>query len=430
MFLALYRIIKARFFSLNILSRYLLTMAGFWFYAAGHQAVDTVRLTIFIHGTVGSAFLFLDTQNVVHDRLNPHSRYVRMVNEFRNNPGLQQDQLLFYPGLHRWSPETPEALIKEELSAKAKKVAANFIIPVYECAQRHTKGVLEDRLYYMFGHGGFLSQTYRAKAALELYYALSDIYAFYKIKYKNVFIDIVAHSHGGNIALNLARCEDVHAKGLRVNNCILLGTPIQVETAACAYSSFFTRVINIYSEGDSIQDRDWMSTVARKSYKKFSDERLSIGRAKSSDVHDVRMLVNNNSRIVGHANMWLMGMQPAFCSIVHPLPLVVVVPWITSLVDAYSAAQLDCNIMTEEEQIVLTLSEAGSSTPLVCSPDIYQPLAPLLEAVHANWHPSLNKTFPILNARDRGIIFNTFKNAWFSPQKIKNELSAAFHCYA
>lgn len=82
---------------------------------------------------------------------------------------------------------------------------------------------------YIFGWSGKLSFTEREKEARNLYHALQNI----SIKYKNTYntqpiIRIIAHSHGGNVALNLAKIhKQENAFALYVDELILLGCPVQ-----------------------------------------------------------------------------------------------------------------------------------------------------------------------------------------------------------
>ena len=118
---------------------------------------------------------------------------------------------------------------------------------------------------YIFGWSGKLSFTEREKEARNLYHALQNI----SIKYKNTYntqpiIRIIAHSHGGNVALNLAKIhKQENAFALYVDELILLGCPVQKETAYYTADPIFKKIYSLYSHSDIIQIIDPQGLYSR-----------------------------------------------------------------------------------------------------------------------------------------------------------------------
>ncbi len=99
--------------------------------------------------------------------------------------------------------------------------------------------------FYLFGWSGTLSFEAREEAAEELYLGLRG----YRGK-----IDIVAISHGGNVALNLEKiAEKYNDQEFCIDTLILLATPVQKATEQYVQSALFKSVFSFYSCGDLFQ---------------------------------------------------------------------------------------------------------------------------------------------------------------------------------
>jgi uncharacterized protein YbaR (Trm112 family) len=107
---------------------------------------------------------------------------------------------------------------------------------------------------YAFGWSGKLSAVARFDAAKKLYYQLITLVEKYKTKW-NIYppIRIIAHSHGANVALNLALIEQMYKQGLKVHTLLLLACPVQKETMAHVMSEHFEHLYSLYSALDMVQ---------------------------------------------------------------------------------------------------------------------------------------------------------------------------------
>lgn len=98
---------------------------------------------------------------------------------------------------------------------------------------------------YIYGWSGALSFKIREQEALKLFEILSKIVGP---------ITIIGHSHGGNIALNLAkvanRFDDCK---LTIEKLILLACPVQADTENLVNSKIFKKIYHFYSKTDIAQ---------------------------------------------------------------------------------------------------------------------------------------------------------------------------------
>ncbi len=106
-----------------------------------------------------------------------------------------------------------------------------------------------EELFYLYGWSGALSTDARLKAAKNLAHALEKLLALYSQPY----LRIIAHSHGGNVALELGAIANITIK---VDELILLACPVQEETKHYVASSVFKRIYSIHSHRDFIQVLD------------------------------------------------------------------------------------------------------------------------------------------------------------------------------
>ncbi len=102
--------------------------------------------------------------------------------------------------------------------------------------------------FYLYGWHGRLCFKARKKAALVLYKILKD---------HQGPITLMAHSHGCNVALNIAQVAELYKdRNFKIDRLILLACPVQAVTACYAKSPVFKRVYSFYSTGDLLQIAD------------------------------------------------------------------------------------------------------------------------------------------------------------------------------
>jgi len=108
--------------------------------------------------------------------------------------------------------------------------------------------------FYAYGWSGKINFTERENVARDLYENLQNLIQ----KYKDVDgispkLRIITHSHGGNVALNLATVKDSNDTSFLVDELILLACPVQERTKDLIKDLTFKRVYSFFSSGDIIQ---------------------------------------------------------------------------------------------------------------------------------------------------------------------------------
>lgn len=109
--------------------------------------------------------------------------------------------------------------------------------------------------FYFYGWSGKLNISERRNAARKL---ASDIQTVIIDPYKEKYgftptITIITHSHGGNVALNLARQKNI---SFAIENLIMLACPVQAETMKFINNPLFKTVYSFYSHNDTLQILD------------------------------------------------------------------------------------------------------------------------------------------------------------------------------
>lgn len=121
---------------------------------------------------------------------------------------------------------------------------------------------------YLFGWEGSLSFKERRHAAIRLHNQLKELVQKYQKMYgTHPKIRIITHSHGGNVALNLARIHD--ANSFVVDELIMLACPVQKKTEHLINSNIFKEIFIIYSSIDMIQCIDPQGLYPQKDMRPF-----------------------------------------------------------------------------------------------------------------------------------------------------------------
>ena len=272
-----------------------------------------VWMTVFVHGSFGSLLGMINLLQVVKDDVQG-TVYKKIVGKMRKHPYFYQDQPLLQRGLIKLEPTF------DLKKTDNKKYAAYPIAKAYEEISEYAKPCMEENVFYTYGWSGLLSQKRRCFEAVRFYNALSQEIAQFHAQGIHPKIRIIGHSHGGNLAVNLAAVHKVlkhiervkqknyqdketlsvmrthldtlgsykeaqKKKGQRVfdfyperrqvavDELILFGTPIQPENEYLFAISFFKKVYNIYSDEDVVQGADWVSTKQFYSEKRIDAKR-------------------------------------------------------------------------------------------------------------------------------------------------------------
>ncbi len=305
------------------------------------QPKKVVWLNIFVHGTFGAILGFLSLNNVLKDD-------VRGTAYRDANKGMRDDAYFFQtqPILKRGLlPIIPSFNIA---STDKKILAAYPITKAFDEFLKTTPLNNEEQCYYTFGWSGLISQNCRRFEAVRLFNELQEEITALKKQNIEPKIRIMAHSHGGNLCLNLAAIVPIlntktfnvfhkysleeqaddsikqmlsviktlppkeqalleqgqkrfdyvpTEKNFSIDELILLGTPIQQETELFLFSPIFKKIYNVYSTQDSIQQLDWISTKNTAS-KQRVDAALLARMTKPTDQRIVQIKIMYERQVV------------------------------------------------------------------------------------------------------------------------------------
>lgn len=107
--------------------------------------------------------------------------------------------------------------------------------------------------FYLFGWSGKLSTTIRQNAAKVLYSELAKLSAAYKKKYgKDPIIRLITHSHGGTVALNMAKLKKP-PHPFHIEELVLMACPVQTSTKRYVEDNLFRHTTALYSSLDMVQ---------------------------------------------------------------------------------------------------------------------------------------------------------------------------------
>ncbi|MGD1997572.1 MAG: hypothetical protein PVJ92_01515 [Candidatus Dependentiae bacterium] len=434
-------------------------------------------MVIFMHGSFGTMFGLMSFFKVMRDDVE-NTTYKKMSSHMRHDPFFHQLQPILAPGLHRFEPTfNPPAAEENKHHLAVFPVSA-----AYKHLHEQMRSESEKHYFYTFGWSGLVSQQRRRREAVRFYNMLHQEYHRFLKQGITPKIRILVHSHGGNVALNMAgvshlmeaglnnipdaktyadkdereSLEELHKvlvqlpkkektkqlphqkkwdfmpprSPLRVDEMVLLGTPVQAETAHFFTYPFFKKIYHVYSAGDSIQGFDWVST------KRYNPEqRLPFTPTNTNPdntVVQVRLTMNKNKPVSenegevkeespqpavegsvfsnvlgalfgakkgdgipdpGHKELWFMGWkgqgnEESAQRHIQPYPYVILWPLIQQLVDKHpDLHDVDVRLKFKEEKISLVCHPHGSTTK---RHKVFLPRAEinaLQEKAHA-WEPT------------------------------------------
>jgi hypothetical protein len=179
-----------------IIAQFLFLNSFFFFKKQSYKPEKAITLHVFIHGTFGSSLGLLSFFPVIHDDFKG-SHYIKTTRLMRKDPFFYKDQPMLNRGLYHINPDY--ALPKND---PFKKIAP-ALIKGYADLNTLIKPNSYSQ-FYTFGWSGLLSRQRRRQEALRLYNALSEEINKYEKQGFKTKVIIAAHSHGGNVALNLA----------------------------------------------------------------------------------------------------------------------------------------------------------------------------------------------------------------------------------
>jgi len=304
-------------------------------------------INVFVHGVVQPSVNPRDIVCYLKDEVEGTFNS-RLVDEIRNDEFFHKTQPVQYNGLQKI--ENFDTQTMNSLLSKLYTIQTPFIHN--EC--------------YTFGWSGYMSVKWRAKAGNELYYALQKEVDWYRTMGYEPKIRLIGYSHGGNVLLNMGRAyEESKAKQVpfRVDELVLIGMPVQNDTACYIHSPLFKHVYHLYSGKDRAQQLDIFSKAGGLSGKTFKynlekcptkltqvEIRVTrnthgcIQRCKDTDPRynfaDPNILIGNafglRDHSPGHIELWFLGWNTQYFRKdfpLYPLPISAFIPFITTSIN-------------------------------------------------------------------------------------------------
>lgn len=262
---------------------------------AVHQRQRSCAMIVFVHGTilpvpcVDSFKAFFNNK-----KSETHSWYNHYIGMLKHHSFYVQPA----------GTKIFERILVPRDSAGASR--AEKLVSIYEKAfTSHASFKDKELAFFMLNWDAHLHIDCRRQAGYLLYHELlQELKVLQEVYGKdNVSLIILAHSHGGNVALYLGEAEISFKKKLVVDQLVLLGTPIQVETECLVQSPVFRSVYNIYSKSDWVQVIDVISTRGMLSGKLFETSRqLPVLPASLKQIQ-----VRVHALSPWHGELWLFG---------------------------------------------------------------------------------------------------------------------------
>jgi hypothetical protein len=167
--------------------------------------------------------------------------------------------------------------------------------------------------FYLFGWTGKLSFEAREIAAHQLYKDLQILRQEFKNKYgKEPYIRIMSHSHGGNVALLLAKIKSQSDFDFAIHELVLLACPVQLKTKQLIKDDIFKKVYSFYSPLDFLQIADPQG-IKNFQYPIFSQ------RLFDSDDKIMQWQIKINNRAFYHLDYILRRFLCNLASVIHQI---------------------------------------------------------------------------------------------------------------
>ncbi len=179
-----------------------------------HKSADAPCITVFIHGTQRFVKLIPRSLKKIYDRIVHKDGFYNI----------------------------------EELPS------SYYYRSMMQTMQEGSPSLFQSKHLYVFCWPGTLHHEARTKAAHDLNTYLKNLTDHYKTHYKSYTLTIITHSHGGNVALNLAAFANEHS--YHIDTLILLAAPVQVTTETFVNHALFKKIYALHSHWDLLQVLD------------------------------------------------------------------------------------------------------------------------------------------------------------------------------
>lgn len=124
---------------------------------------------------------------------------------------------------------------------------------IADVLSRYASDIFPLETLYFFKWSGKLNAQKRQEAAKQLYHELKQVVADYIKRYSTYpKIQILAHSHGGNVVLNMVTVPKLN-DNLQIDTIVFMAVPVQYKTMHLIGNSMFKKVYVLSSSLDFVQ---------------------------------------------------------------------------------------------------------------------------------------------------------------------------------
>jgi hypothetical protein len=368
------------------------------------------HVTVFVHGTVLQPLALASMEWFKSGEVSEDSRYASLLNTFRDEPTLFEDSPMLGTGMTEIPRSLIEATRKGKLSSRKSGYGCYYIISAYDALAQKAGQAGDYEHYALYGWSGMNSQSARQKAGYDLYNELCKLQEKYKEEYgSSPIFTIVAHSHGGNVALWLSDAEAKYKKGISIGSLLLFATPMQRETASFIKDPLFKSIISFSAENDIWQVADVVSTIGGQSFPFMAhvvDIEDFVQKNPSLNRTDVVLSLNDQDDVLDHFNLFMLTEK-----LVHEnlggFPLVVLSPFFVKYVQehhCYNHIPLD--IKCEESTVTIIAKVDGRCDYYTVSlpENLYETLQEETKVLKRYWSPRLRKVVKTIGSLYQGLV--------------------------
>lgn len=305
-------------------------------------------VVVFVHGimSIKPHITFGNITRFFEDQIR-YTQYARTIKTMRNDHHFFKNQAMQERGL-----------VKVDIANKSPGNSAGALGYVMNGMERLAGVKNRKNHYYTYGWSGLLSQSSRYREAARFFHDLQELVKSFK---RPVNVRVIGYSHGGCVSLELAAAQrDIYPDSpLKIDELVLIATPIQHAAAQLVASPLFKRVYNLHSRHDRVQRIDIFNPNRYLSDRLFEpcngfslpekiiQVELKLIRNHSSvtpgTVRHEHLGNFENPRIVegyhrlltdaspGHGEVWFFGWTPQFYRKsfpLYPLPMISVLPFL------------------------------------------------------------------------------------------------------
>jgi len=315
---------------------------------AAQSSTPEEWVVVFVHGimSIKPHITFGNITRFFEDQIR-YTQYARTIKTMRNDPHFFQNQAMQERGL-----------VKIDIANKTPGNSSGAL--GYTMNQmEHLAGIKNRKNhYYTYGWSGLLSKSSRYREAVRFFHDLQELVKSFK---RPVKVRVIGYSHGGGVSLELAAAQrDVYPDStLKIDELVLIATPVQHEADRLVASPLFKRVYNLYSRHDRVQRIDIFNPSRYLSDRMFEPHK---GFTLPDNLVQVELkLIRNHSSVTpgsvrhkhlgdfenpkiaegfhrllsdaspGHGEVWFFGWTPQFYRKsfpLYPLPMISVFPFL------------------------------------------------------------------------------------------------------